>query len=56
MDLESVDRILNDMGITEGGQHPTATLDEVGEKLGADGSKLWVKYLEVTRWFNYDQN
>ena len=37
IDLTSVDSILNDMGITEGGQLETVTLDELGKKLGADG-------------------
>ena len=37
MDLASVDSILNSMGITEGGQLETVTLDELGKELGADG-------------------
>ncbi len=37
MDLASVDSILNNMGITEGGQLETVTLDELGKELGADG-------------------
>lgn len=37
MDLAAVDSILNDMGITEGGQLGTVTLDELGQQLGADG-------------------
>ncbi len=37
IDLVSVDNMLNDMGITEGGQLETVTLDELGKKLGADG-------------------
>jgi hypothetical protein len=37
IDLASIDNMLNDMGITEGGQLETVTLDELGKKLGADG-------------------
>ena len=37
MDLASVDSILNDIGITEGGQLETVTLEELGKELGADG-------------------
>ena len=35
--LDQVDAALNDLGITEGGQLPTVTVQEISEKIGADG-------------------
>ena len=35
--LEQVDSVLNEMGITEGGQLSTTTVAELSQKLGADG-------------------